>query len=515
MKDIWNKLFVGLHIFSVKVLVYFSLVLFSVLAVLNIFVSTYFSETYAEWSLFRVDNIIVQFVLFILVLIVLLVIEHKISFSDRNSKKILMVLMIFTVLFSSTWVVITHSTPVADRQYVSMIASQFIKGDYSAFHVGNYLYIYPFQLGMVAFVELIYRVAGNDSYQAVQLLNVIAVCVIFYALYRITRRLFCEMTSKMILLLLFGCLCAMFFCTYVYGNLFGLVFASLAIWKELEYLEDRKLRDILISMLCISIGIILKNNYSIVLIAMVIMLGIDFFRKKEWQSILFAVMMIICSMLCTNALNSYYSNRANVRINEGIPKITYAAMGLQDGWFGKGTYNKYTVNTYESANYNNDRASKTGSEKVKEQLAYYFHNPTTALGFFGEKIALQWTEPTYMSIWESNCADNHSQELSGFTESMYVGFRHNLVVGFMNFYQSLVWVCAAFYVIVKRKELSANQMMLGMIIIGGFLFHLIWEAKSQYVIQYFLFALPYAAAGLVEIMKRSQSFLKKHIRQAI
>ena len=34
---------------------------------------------------------------------------------------------------------------------------------------------------------------------------------------------------------------------------------------------------------------------------------------------------------------------------------------------------------------------------------------------------------------------------------------------------------------------------------GGFLFQLVWEGKSQYILQYFMLALPYGAAGLNEM----------------
>lgn len=38
---------------------------------------------------------------------------------------------------------------------------------------------------------------------------------------------------------------------------------------------------------------------------------------------------------------------------------------------------------------------------------------------------------------------------------------------------------------------------MGMIaVLGGFLFHMVWEANSRYIFPYFLLLLPYAALGL-------------------
>ena len=39
------------------------------------------------------------------------------------------------------------------------------------------------------------------------------------------------------------------------------------------------------------------------------------------------------------------------------------------------------------------------------------------------------------------------------------------------------------------------MLVLAMIFIGGFVFHMFWEAKCQYTISYFVLLIPFAAAG--------------------
>lgn len=509
MNNKLNKLGDILHTFSVKVIIYLSIILFSGLAILNTLITAYFSDNYKEWTYYRIDNLLVIAFLFATSIFIFLVIDHKLSIAKLNEKRLIILLMIFTFAVCVIWVRITHSTPVADRLYVSMDATAFIQGDYSALEVGNYLYKYPYQLGIVALIELIYRVVGIDHFLVVQYLNSVAVCVSFYALYRIVKLTFGDKVTKLTIILLYGCLSPMFFSTYVYGNMFGLAFTTVALWMEIAYLKHRKSLYMVMAILGISLGLILKNNYSIVLIAMIILLFLDFLRNKEWLSIIFAVLMLSTTIFTTSLLHSYYSYKSGIKINEGVPMVSFIAMGLQEGWFGKGTYNKYTVNTYETAHYNEEKATEVSMDYIKNRFTYFKENKGKALSFFSEKIALQWTEPTYMSIWESNCANNHNKEISKFTQSMYVGFWHNLVVGFMNFYQSFIWICAAVYIIIKRKSLDAKHMFLAIIIIGGFLCHLLWEAKSQYIIQYFIFAIPYAACGFIEILRISKDLLRK------
>lgn len=66
----------------------------------------------------------------------------------------------------------------------------------------------------------------------------------------------------------------------------------------------------------------------------------------------------------------------------------------------------------------------------------------------------------------------------------------------VEFYQKacLLVICiGVIYAFVKnRKNLSYEMIFLLTIFIGGFLFHIIWEAKSRYIIPYILVLMPLA-----------------------
>ena len=63
-----------------------------------------------------------------------------------------------------------------------------------------------------------------------------------------------------------------------------------------------------------------------------------------------------------------------------------------------------------------------------------------------------------------------------------------------------------------------HRLLLPMIFIGGFIFHLFWEAKGQYTITYFVLLIPYCAKGLMDMsddvaegiltLKRNSSILE-------
>lgn len=79
---------------------------------------------------------------------------------------------------------------VCDSGAISEYAIQFMKGNYEAFQEGSYLYHFPFQLGMIAFLELLYRLLGVENFLVFQVINILAITGIVRCLQKITGLLF-------------------------------------------------------------------------------------------------------------------------------------------------------------------------------------------------------------------------------------------------------------------------------------------------------------------------------------
>ncbi len=496
--------------YSLKFICGVALVVFVILATMNVFVTGYFKTTYAEWTYFRIDWFWLSLPLIVGIIFLFAFLQRKFTISRMSSRIIMIVLMVYTTVWGIGWILLSKSTLVADRYYVSAIAESFVRGDYSWYDTGRYLFLYPFQTGIAAFIEIIYRIFGVGNYNAVKVVNVLAVALSFVAIYRCTGIIFGQKHKKRIqnimLLLCFGCIAPMFFVTYVYGNLVGMAFAYWAVYFQLRYMTGGRGRDMIIACLLITVACILKNNYMIFLVAMVIFAFLDGLRKKKIKNQLFTVLILVCYLVGSKSVMAYYAARADVTINDGIPKIMWIQMGMKEGWFGYGTYDDSTVQLYIESGYDAKEATGKAMDIIKDRLGELAGNPGYGISFLLQKTALSWCEPTYMSIWESNCADNHYGEISDFAQNIYTGELHHILVFFMDMFQSLIWICTVVYLIINRKEMNEEKLFIITIILGGVAFHTFWEAKSQYVLQYFILLLPYAAAGLhhcIELVNRN------------
>ena len=90
-------------------------------------------------------------------------------------------------------------------------------------------------------------------------------------------------------------------------------------------------------------------------------------------------------------------------------------------------------------------------------------------------------------------------ERSAFGESLYTGLPNRILQKMMDSYQLLIYSLVLFLLIYtkrKKKKMDLEWYVLLIAVIGGVLFHELWEAKSRYVFSYFIMMIPMAAEGL-------------------
>ena len=97
----------------------------------------------------------------------------------------------------------------------------------------------------------------------------------------------------------------------------------------------------------------------------------------------------------------------------------------------------------------------------------------------------------------------HRGDFSRIVQSIYDGKLYVVLHEYMNLYQSLIFAAVLFALLYRRKSWRLEQLFLLIVILGGFCFHTLWEAKSQYIFPYFVILLPYAAAGISDFSERS------------
>lgn len=405
--------------------------------------------------------------------------------------------LVGVLIVGIVWVFSSLSAPTHDSWVVSRAAYLAAQEDYSLV-TDKYFIQFPFQLGYVLFGEFIFRLCGTEeNYLCIEVVNVICLVVSYFALLMMTRKCFKnDNVVKLLALLLLLCPQPILFCTFTYGNISGFAFATLAMWQFLEIRQGaRGWIHAVLCALCLGVSVCIKKNFTIVLVAILIVGFIRLIRSRR-------VGDLVCLILCTAtvfsfplAVQKHYERRANFDFGKGIPMISWLAMGLNESYIAPGWYGgQYTVTNFHAHEMDSDAAAEASKAVIQERLEVFKEDKAYTNDFFAKKIASQWNEPSYQSIWTNQVRGRYGEP--GKLAEWVMGEGEARVKSYMNAFQQLIFVLSAIGAIFMMQKRRLELSLIPIVILGGFFYHALFEAKSQYAITYFVLMIPIAAYGL-------------------
>ena len=500
----------------IKILTYFYIIPFAVMVFFNTINSllrtTYF-ELYqiVETAKYKWDQPFFV-ILFTAIILLALYLSCKKKLLDRFDLNKLSV--IFGGLFSLCIVLLFRCEATCDSSLISDIAIEFSQDNYAAFEQGGYLYSYSFQIGFAALLELIYRIFGIENFIVFQLLNIISIMVILNMLNRITLEIFEDENIQQIeAFLSFGMLPLFLFSTFVYGDIIGWAFGVSSIYYIVKYLKSNHWKPLLIAGILLMFGTLIKSNINILLVAAVIAIFLHSILHKNYKQLLWIVLLFLFSQIGVRCVNQIYVTRAGLaEYPSGIPKIAWVAMSMQEtdeGGYACGWYNAYNWNIYAENGYDAAQTSSACVENLKESFDKFVHEQKYTLDFFYKKFTSQWNAPTFQSMITNEWASRHVDGLSPVANFFLYELGHDILYGIMNVYHFIIFLCCSFFFLLGRNKWTFLKAYYILNIFGGFLFHMLWEAQSRYILGYFVLLLPLAACGCHYLLNSISRRLQK------
>lgn len=396
-------------------------------------------------------------------------------------------------------------------------AAKFLDGVYDDMQLGEYFYIYPHQMGLVTYNCLLISISDNPV--LFYALNLLWIILTNMALWKCSCLLFEEkpFLRKLIIILSFCFLPQFFYLFFAYGQVPGLMCLSWALYFGCRFLKNKGNLNLIPLFIFTALSCLLRENYLIGGIALIIIFLLKVFQDKKWTHLLVVIGLICCLLVPAKLVNSYYEKATDSDLNNGIPSLLFVAMGLQeniDTWRAKGWFNAFTTDTFASCNYDAEAASAIALDSIKDRLSYFVENPGYAGSFFQEKIVTTWCEPTFQSIWSGPLIYFGCETDSKVLADLYsAGKSFELLSFMMNIFLILLFGFSLWNVIsktfVKKEAFSSFELFSILFFLGGFLFHLIWETKSQYVYPYIVMLIPFACQGICEFFTLIDSAIAK------
>lgn len=457
--------------------------------------------------------------------------EHNIQHIGLNA--VLYIIAVAGFLLGTVWILATQLYPGSDPAKVCHVAAQWRAGDFSAFEQlvdgeEGYLFRYPFQSGIVLFYYLLMGILGTENYVGLQFVNLLALTVSYYLIVQILKQFWKEDKAAVILahtaLILWEPY--MFYITYLYGIMPGMACSLGAVYCVVRYLGTRKPLYMLPAALLMGIATVFKMNCLIYLAAIGCFLvydGIKGLLEKEqgkrtgksWLiSFLFLAVMGVGVAGTNVVVNSYVEHLSGYEMPEGQVMLSWVVMGLQEAPKGPGNYNGFNGNVYTKSNYDTELANELSKEALKAQLAWMGEDPVNnGLVFFARKTAYQWNDPTFISL-DRMAGRDSKIEMSPAVLSLIEGKGCTYLSIWLNIVQTLVLLGALFYLLFTCKKTKLYELIVCVVFLGGFLFHLVWESSASYAIPYYVLMIPYAAKGFTEYIRWADRALRWLMEEA-
>lgn len=257
-------------------------------------------------------------------------------FSKVEGKIPLRAMVIFSLawaaLLGTLWVLAVRTEPRADAAEIVDAARQAMSRNYTELkRKDGYMNRHPYQLGFMAFSQLLQTIFGPKNYLALQLVNVAFLTLAYGG----TLRLLWLMTKKARTvrygaLLLLLCLQPILYVTFLYGNMASIACTLWAMCFLCRLARDGGAWRLIPAGLLCGLSVMMKPNGWIPVIAMLIVTGLWFLSEKKWKLLPLLLLLAAGPLISTQTVKSIYSAASGADLSKGVPMTAYLAMGLQE-----------------------------------------------------------------------------------------------------------------------------------------------------------------------------------------
>lgn len=486
-----------------RIFIFILLCLLGALSIVAFISSNMFDAAYFEFAYFEIDNIWLHVLLILSLTFSFIIISPRVH--PAAPRKFLLILLLFSIIFTGSvsvyWARACHYVPVWDPGELCNISWSLTNQQALTESQLTYMAKYPYQFGLVVLFQAILHCfgKGGDSFMTLHYFMAACIPLILLAGYWLCQLLFDSFkTCCYYLLLSCGCFPLFLYVNFVYSDIPGILLMLLALDGLIAYRKYGHRVIGLLGVLSLVLATIIRKTTLIVVIAITIIWLFDALCRRSKQLLLETLSIPVVVILCTNLFVSQACRYYQIPTDKAAPSTVWIAMGMQESRFGCGWFNGYIDTQYTKLEGDPERLNQEAVADIQKSLSEFASHPKQCVNFYLHKILIQWNQPSYQCLGLSKTYDKMPSEL---IDNIYFGDINSYLRIYFDCYQLLVYVGITLCLVIlfksmKRRELPWYTLIPLLSIWGGFLFSLLWEAKSRYIMPYFILMLPYAAEGM-------------------
>lgn len=410
------------------------------------------------------------------------------------------------------WLICTKPTPFADSLFCLQAAQNAIQDNWSDFVQGGYLYRYPFQAGLVALDEAALRLAGSweGGLNLLRILNFATLMLLAVSVCAIADRLFGQKARMLTAVLLACSVPVARYVFFLYGNMLCEALAFAAVWLALIYMDNHRWRWAVGCAVCLALAMAVKSTALIFVVAIVIVLVLHSIRQGQWRQLLAVVLILALASLPGKSARLMYNLRSGVPMQPGTATVTWLAMGLDPnpeqyefapGWH---TADKRSEKAYENAGFDYNRMKQQQTEALRQNLQYWWQNPSQFKTFLRAKTVSQWLDPGFGS-WLYLQRNTEPVSAQNYQQTLYQQGWDEGLNPFLGWVQTTVYLAALVGTVWLLGKGRPQDLLPALVFFGGVFYLTLSEGKSQYAMMFYPMVLPLAAFGMEKLQTLCKS----------
>lgn len=361
----------------------------------------------------------------------------------------------------------------------------------------RYFSFYPHNVPLTLYIMCIFKIAGflgiAESHYIIllQLINCVLLDLALFTMYSMIRRCYGNEKS-----LFFGVLCFLnplvyYYPVFFYTQVLSIPLFVLLITEFFKLVHAKTAKERILH--SIFFGIVLFFGWKIRFFTLITLIAAAlylWFRKNEHKrnpKTLFCMLtgVLLSFMLCVG-VNELLETKYTIHTEEtqAFPVQHWIMMGLQ----GDGTFS-YLDEDFTSAFPGKDSRAEKNVEIIRQRLKSL--GMSGLLNLWSQKLAVTWSDG-YDDYSSNLTLVDHYDDFY----DLICGDDSEPLTAYLHIYNCMLWLLLAFCAVNLLRQTHADFIYtVSVTLLGGILFHLIWEAGEPYSMPFVLLMIGGASIG--------------------
>lgn len=435
-----------------------------------------------------------------------------------------------------------------DKALAGGVTSLF-RGPYRTLFYDARLYFscYPFQATLFWLLYGLRLAFGDLAFMAFQVLSALSTSLGVWALMSLVGSLTSSAGARRVAWVLVAlCLPMYWLSTFLYGNAMGcgLALAFLAMQARAMGGRGRAAAGWCAgSLVPLALALCVKATFVLFAIGAVLAwLVVALCRGRAW-----GLVGCVAVVACAHALSGlpFSALRAasgGYEFGEPLTTLNHIELGLRMGAgefyvsvdggvyeYAPGGWSNHANAVWQASGENADVQNEVATHELAADVLGFASHPLSAARFFAVKLATEWADPTYQSLYYlSMCGNAAGARANPADESASLGIACARLTNLLDGYQTVTFAAALGLLVLACRRWGSGQdgpaplevrasratvLLLAAVFFTGFGCYLLWEAKAVYVLPFAIAVIPLASAGLSAALRYTNR-LFPHRREA-